>query len=79
VILLLLAAGVLSAALSSWVTVVVRPSRPMPAGARRLLDDAATLFARMRHPTSLDEPDYLSDSTHAAVDRWLDRYKETSP
>lgn len=78
-ILAILAAAVLSAALSSWLTVALRPARPMPRAARRLLDDAATLLARISNPTDLDRLDVLSDRSQAAVARWLTRYDKENP
>lgn len=75
-VLAILAAMVLAAAASSWITVLVRPAKPLTRRNRLLLDDAAALLTRLRHPTDLTRVEVLSEPSQKAADRWLTRYNK---
>jgi hypothetical protein len=72
--LVVLAAALIGAVVSFGLTVAFRPARPLSRKNRALLNDAAALIGRVRHPTSLDRIDALSDQSQQDADRWLARY-----
>lgn len=74
--LLLLAAALVGAVISFGLTVAFRPPRPLSRANRTLLNDAAALIGRVRHPTRLDQIEVLSDPSKEAADRWLARYNK---
>lgn len=75
-VLAIFAGMVLTAALSSWATVLVRPPKPLSRRNRRLIEEAAVLLARLRNPTDLTHVDVLSEPSRQATDRWLTRYNK---
>lgn len=74
--LLILAAALVGAVVSFGLTVALRPARPLSRRNRALINDAAAFIGRVRHPTSLDRVEVLSDPSKDAADRWLDRYNK---
>ncbi|MCW6003912.1 hypothetical protein K1W54_04850 [Micromonospora sp. CPCC 205371] len=72
--LVISAAALVGAIVSFALTVALRPARPLSRKHRALLNDAAALIGRVRHPTRLDEIEVLSEPSQKAADQWLARY-----